>query len=147
MTLTLPPRAVRNNNPGNLRKGITWDGLSVWQSDPEFCVFTHPSYGFRALAIDLHTKWTHGLKTIADIITRYSPPSENNTAAYIKAVSDGMGVDAKAPLDLNDPDELESLCKAIAMHESGGWFFTAPDLVQGVRLALESLNVQPPEIA
>jgi hypothetical protein len=145
MALAKPPRSVRNNNPGNLRNGIRWDGLSTLLSDPDFCVFASPIWGFRALAIDLHTAWTRGFDTLDRLITHYAPPSENNTVAYIVSVSTMMGVEMNAPLNLDDDGELTSLVRAIAVHEAGGWFFSTSDLTEGIRLA--RVAIAPPEPA
>ena len=143
MTLLLPPISVRNNNPGNLRAdGISWRGLCQSgdiraDQDPDYCVFTAPVLGFRALAIDLRTKWSKdGLRSIRAIITKYSPPEENNTASYITAVSQMTGIAPDAALDLDSPAQLSSLARAIAVQESGGWFFNSDELKAGVDIAL-----------
>ena len=49
-TVGPPTRGERNNNPGNIRTGSTWQGLSLQQTDADFCVFTDPKFGIRALA-------------------------------------------------------------------------------------------------
>ncbi len=49
------PRGVRNNNPGNIRLGIAWNGLAPEQTDPDFCQFITPQFGIRALCIVLLT--------------------------------------------------------------------------------------------
>ena len=43
-------RGIRNNNPGNIRHGEKWEGLSDKQTDSSFCIFVSPEYGIRALA-------------------------------------------------------------------------------------------------
>jgi hypothetical protein len=148
MTLSLPPISVRNSNPGNLRAdGISWRGLCKAgdirsDQDPDYCMFTAPVYGFRALAIDLRTKWSKdGLRSIGAIIPKYAPPAENNTEAYVKAVSIMTGIAAAKELNLDDPAELASLCRAITVHESGGWFFATADLNRGIELALTAPGV------
>lgn len=42
-------RGERNNNPGNIRHGSKWRGLSIEQADREFCQFVSPEYGIRAI--------------------------------------------------------------------------------------------------
>jgi hypothetical protein len=135
------PLPVRCKNPGDLRIGIPWEGLAPVQSDPSFCTFISATYGFRALAIDLHTKWAvDGLRTIEAIITKYAPPSENNTLhyrmVYIGDVAAAMGVAMDAVLDLNSFDQLRSFCRAIATHEAGFWAFAPWALTRGVNMAL-----------
>ena len=40
------PRGIRNHNPGNIRHGDKWQGLSAEQTDSSFCVFDAPEYGY-----------------------------------------------------------------------------------------------------
>lgn len=145
MTLAKPLRAVRNNNPGNLRIGVPWRGLMPRENmnpdqlaETEFCVFSAPVWGFRAQATDLHTKWAaDGLKTIRAIVSKYAPPEENDTEAYIANVSRGMGVAADAALDLRNQQQLAAMCKAMACQETdGSWHWFEADLTRGVILAL-----------
>ena len=42
-------RGIRNNNPGNIRKGEKWQGLSAIQNDSSFCVLKTTEYGIRVL--------------------------------------------------------------------------------------------------
>jgi hypothetical protein len=111
-------RGLRNNNPGNLRlSSDKWQGLQPIQEDADFFQFVNPTYGIRALAKVLQTYMTrYGLTTVANIITRWAPPSENNTEAYIASVASSMNVDPNTPL--SDAD-LASLTKAIIKHENG----------------------------
>ena len=69
-------RGERNNNPGNLRKGDQpWRGLADLQSDTDFCVFTDPKYGFRAMAKTLLSYGHEGFDTVRDIVHRWAPPN------------------------------------------------------------------------
>ena len=138
-------RSVRNRNPGNLRKGQPWQGLAPpeQQTDPDFCVFLSPLYGFRALALTLLTySHKYGLNTVQGIISRWAPANENDTAAYINAVSAAVGTLPGVVLELETPATLQSLCKAIAIHEAGSWLFEDTDLTAGVAAALN--QVSPP---
>lgn len=111
-------RGLRNNNPGNLRKSAdAWQGLAPEQTDDSFFQFINPTYGIRALGKVLQTYMDkYGLHTVSGIITRWAPPSENDTDAYIRSVSNSMGVD---PSDYIDDGDLASLTKAIIKHENG----------------------------
>jgi len=139
------PRSVRNNNPGNiLLTDIAWEGLQArdamtpeQQAEERFHVFAAPKWGFRALARDLNTKYRRGLHNVRQIMAVYAPPNENDTNAYVTAVCGMMGVGPDDRLQLDDPAQLASFCRAIAVHEAGGWMFSDDDLVEGVRLALE----------
>ena len=137
-------RAVRNNNPGNLEAGARWKGLlprsrmsAEQKAERRFAVFASPEWGFRALAIVLRNyDRRYGLDTIRKIVMRFAPPYENDTESYIRSVTSRLHITADAPLDLDDPQTLSALCKAIAVHESGGWFFSDEDLASGIALAL-----------
>src|SRR5262245_59994502 len=90
-------RGLRNNNPGNIRepKGdpTQWVGDRATDDDPAFEEFLTMWHGVRAAAVLFKNyQSTYGLGTIAQLITRWAPPKENDTAAYIKAVSDAVGV-------------------------------------------------------
>jgi hypothetical protein len=135
--------AVRNNNPGNIRIGQGWQGLmpraqmnADQAAETRFCVFLSPEWGFRAMAEIFHTYYRQdGVRTLEQLITRWAPPSENDTGAYIAAVSKEISLAADTPLDFTKSDLMAAICKAIAVHECGGWFFTPADLASGVQLA------------
>lgn len=114
------PRGIRNNNPGNIRHGTqTWAGEAVKQDDPSFITFKTPEYGIRALMKILRTYYDkYSLITIRMMIMRYAPPNENDTEAYIAAVSKRTGIGAGEVID-----DLEkviiSLAEVIVLHENG----------------------------
>lgn len=130
------PRGIRNNNPGNIRHGDSWQGLALNQSDSDFCVFTSPEYGIRAMArIIINYRKRHGISTIHGIISRWAPPSENNTEAYIRAVSDACHVQ---PTDVIDVKEyLPDIISAIIKHENGVQPYNATTLQRGITMALK----------
>lgn len=120
MTKTLP-RGLRNNNPGNIRRSSDrWLGLAPVQADPDFFQFAYISYGYRALIITLQNyRRKHGLQTIADMIRRWAPTNENNTAAYVRSVCHEMQVpDCYVP-DIEDKGTMCALAAAISKHENG----------------------------
>jgi hypothetical protein len=115
------PRGIRNRNPGNIRKSSDrWKGLASPQSDPAFFVFEAPLWGIRAMAVILRNyQRRNGLKFPAQIIGRWAPAGENDTAGYAAAVSKAMGIDPRAPLDLSNGTTLRTLIAAIIRHENG----------------------------
>lgn len=135
-------RGIRNNNPGNIRKSKDkWQGLAEEQPDKEFFTFVSAVYGIRALARVLITyQDKHNLHTIEKIISRWAPPSENNTKAYIKSVCDQTGFDAKEELDMHSFEHLEPLVKAIIHHENGQQPYKDAEITKGLVLA----GVEPP---
>lgn len=81
------PRGIRNNNPLNIRKGSSWQGLRDFPTDKSFCEFTSMEYGFRAAFKIMRTYYSkYHLKTLRGIISRWAPPSENDTKRYIAFV-------------------------------------------------------------
>jgi hypothetical protein len=143
MTLALSnateARNVRNKNPGNIRRtAAEWDG-EIEGNDPAFETFDTAASGFRALAkILMRYQSDYGLDTIAMILNRFAPPSENDTDAYIRDVSrkTGLGMDDKLPRFRDHPSTLVDLCMAIAHHEGGRW--NRDEAVQGVNRALQA---------
>lgn len=113
-------KGIRLNNPGNIEKGLNWLGLADVQPDPRFCAFISPEYGIRAIVKILQTySKKHGLWTIAEIINRWAPPSENKTDKYASNVSIWTGFPVNKVLDLNDRSTLLKLTKAITRQENG----------------------------
>lgn len=139
-------RGLRNANPGNIRVGEHWQGLlnpeemtPEQAAEKEFCIFRSPNWGFRAMAvIFLNYGKLHDINTIRGAISRWAPPSENNTEAYVKAVSDYLGCGPNERYSLSNRQNLTGLLKAVSIHECGGWKFTLGDLVWGVDAALEA---------
>lgn len=88
------PRGIRNNNPLNIRVGNNWQGEKQPNNDGVFEQFRTMTDGCRAaaiLAVNIITgraKSCLGKRydTLGALITKWAPPSENNTTAYIKKV-------------------------------------------------------------
>jgi hypothetical protein len=111
-------RGIRNNNPGNIRKGIKWLGRVEPGKDAAFVEFKTMPYGIRALYIDLINKHKSGLRTIQSIIYRYAPPSENLTDAYVASVSKQIGIPATAVFEPTATN-FKKFAAAVARHENG----------------------------
>lgn len=112
------PRGIRNNNPGNIRHGDSWRGMAANQPDPAFVTFVAPEYGIRAMGkVLVNYERLHGLNTVAGIIDRWAPPTENNTHAYQLNVAERLGVGINDPIDVKA--KLPQLVPAIIQHENG----------------------------
>lgn len=107
-------RADRNNNPGNIEDGRFARSLPGYAgSDGRFARFQTPEAGMAAATRLVGRKInTHG--TIASLISSWAPPSENNTAAYIAAVSKQTGIHPNARLNQG---HAAAIAAAIARHE------------------------------
>lgn len=97
---TAGSRATRNNNPGNIewgefarRHGATRiEEIPVgYVSKPRFAYFPDAESGFRAMRERLTTGMYKGL-TVREAISKWAPPSENDTEAYIGYVCRKAGV-------------------------------------------------------
>lgn len=115
---------LRNNNPGNIRPGDDWQGMTG-EADG-FVVFQDIDWGLRALATDITNKIRKGYNTVTTLISRYAPPSENDTQAYINAVAGETGLDPNEPIDLSQ-EVLHDLMRAIIDHENGAQASLIPD--------------------
>ncbi|MBG3079935.1 structural protein [Proteus mirabilis] len=113
-------RGERNNNPGNIRHGSKWQGLSAEQTDKDFCQFISPEYGIRAIYKLLQTyQKKYGLNTIKTIINRYAPPNENNTIGYINRISKEIGIEIDIPINTQLKNIIIPLAIAIVNIELG----------------------------
>ena len=131
-------RGIRNNNPGNIRRGDNWEGLVVEskRTDESFCQFTAPEYGIRAMIIILRNyQKKHGLSTLRNIITRWAPPAENNTDAYVNSVAQQTGTDADTPIDVTDSRIMIRLLEAIITHENGSQPYAFATFVKAIESA------------
>lgn len=122
--LSIAPRGIRNNNPGNIDFNPInkWKGLNpkTKELDSRFCVFISAEYGLRALMIVLKNyQKKHNLNTISKIINRWAPSCENNSSAYVCHVAKEMNVKDNEYIDLSDRKTLIALAKAIVIHENG----------------------------
>lgn len=115
------PRGLRNCNPGNIRRSADkWQGLRAVQSDPDFFQFQAMPWGYRALIRTLQNyRRVHGLRTIEEMISRWAPPSENRTAAYVSAVCRDLQVPASHVPDVDDRATMTALAAAISRVENG----------------------------
>lgn len=114
-------RGIRNNNPGNIRhSNDKWQGKARDQPDEDFIKFESPEYGIRALARVLIRYYdAYDLDTVRKIISRWAPPVENNTLAYVTAVAEKLGVEPDDQIDVHDYNVMEPLVRAIIEHENG----------------------------
>ena len=80
----------------------------------------------------------YGLKTIKDIIYRWAPPKENNTAAYIRRVSDYIGIEPDHELGdpATHPTQWMMLGIAMAVVECGTANQDYLSMLKGFELAV-----------
>lgn len=114
------PRGLRNNNPGNIRRNSDVFQGEKTSSDREFKQFKSMAYGYRAIFKILSNYYrNYKLDTIRKIIGRWAPENENNTNAYIKAVSDYAGIPADDPININDREQMIRIVAGMSKVENG----------------------------
>lgn len=101
------PAPLRNNNPGALMPG------------GKMAQFATPEEGLRAMDANLQAYAGRGINTLRGVISRWAPPSENNTEAYIAAASQRLGLKPDQQIDLGNPVVRHALSTALMLHENG----------------------------
>lgn len=110
-------RAERNNNPGNIEDGpFARRQYGYVGGDGRFAKFSSADAGFAAMENLLRGRGYAGggRNTIAKIIAKYAPASENNVGAYASAVERATGISRHKPLT---PAEIRAVSRAMARHE------------------------------
>lgn len=128
------------------RESDKWIGADDPPSSPDgFCNFTSIPYGIRAGARQLVTNQDrHDCATMRDQITRWAPPSENDTAAYIRNVATWSGIDPDAALDVHTYAAAKPLLTAM-IREEGVIKCTPAQVDEGLKLA--GIMPAPPKSA
>lgn len=106
-------RGLRNCNPGNIEKSSdVYQGEIIPSQDKRFKQFKNMAYGYRAMFRILFTYTNrYRLTTLRQWITRWAPPEENDTEAYIKTVSSGANISPDSSIDTNN---MMIMCKIVA---------------------------------
>lgn len=142
------PAGMRNNNPGNLKfSGSKWQrehyagmlGPSVNKDEgsPQI-VFTSPEKGAEAMSRLLSIKGKSGLDTVSKLITSPNGWTPNNHGAAAN-IAKTLGISPHDKIDLNDPDTLARVQRALITQEHGPQGAAYHALVDGaVKSALGS---------
>ena len=106
---------VNANNFGNVRPV----GASTGFQQPKT-----PEEGLQILDNNLKAYGDKGINTLAGVISRWAPPSENDTQALIKAAAQRLIIDPNQPIDLKNPAVRQAVGTAIMIQEKGKGLFT-----------------------
>jgi hypothetical protein len=101
---------VNVNNVGNVRPV----GSSTGFQQPK-----DMNEGLQIMDNNLKAYGDKGINTLEGIISRWAPPSENDTPAYIKSAAQRLGIDPKQPIDLSNPAVRQAVGTAIMLQEKG----------------------------
>ncbi len=122
-TNTSLPRGYRNNNPLNIRiSSNAWKGKVPLDdnTDGTFEQFRTMAYGYRAAMKLIQTYIRkYNCNTLAKIISRWAPPSENYTASYITNVASRMGLNPTDYINPNNRFQMTELVRAMSYSENG----------------------------
>lgn len=115
------PRGYRNNNPLNIRYSTsnTWLGKVVPNTDGSFEQFTSMQYGYRAALYLIRKYIAAGNSTIAGIISKWAPATENNTQRYIQRVCNTTGYASDTVINAYNKEQMCRLVYAMAIVENG----------------------------
>ncbi len=135
-------RGIRNNNPGNLRAAPNAVG-----NDGSFPIFSSANDGLAAMSRQLQLYGGRGNNTPYGIIHTYAPNSENNTQAYINAVTKDTGFGTHDKLNLSDPAVLKRLMAAMIRHENGSQPYSEADIDSGINTSMTDPRWMVPQSA
>lgn len=112
--------AWRNNNPGNIRM-TEWARANgaIGVGPGGFAIFPTPEVGRQAISNLLRDGKNYRNNTIEGAISRYAPPSENDTASYIKFVTNKLGLPANTKMNTLTDNQRAVIVEAIMKKE--GW--------------------------
>lgn len=116
------PRGYRNNNPLNIRinPANNWQGKVQNNTDGVFEQFVAMEYGYRAALKLIRNYITNdGLTTVSEIISKWAPNNENNTAGYIQRVCNSTGWVPGKTIDPYNVHDMADLVYAMALVENG----------------------------
>ena len=118
------PRGIRNNNPGNIRNSERndWNGevSKADKKDQAFEEFKTMADGVRAMMLLLQKyQRSYNLHTVKELVERWAPRNENNTAAYVRTVCKEMQMPEWCGLDLTDKGPMCALVDAMCYVENG----------------------------
>lgn len=122
--MTKLSRGIRNNNPGNIRNSERndWKGevAKADKKDQAFEEFETMAEGVRAMMLLLQKyQRSYNLHTVKELVERWAPRNENNTAAYVRTVCKEMQMPECCGLDLTDKGTMCALVDAMCFVENG----------------------------
>ena len=112
-------RGLRNNNPLNIQHNAEHFQGEIKGRDKSFKTFSSPPFGYRAGIVILGTYLSRGLNTIEKIISKWAPPTENDTENYISSVERWSGIPRNKQLTAIDGSDYILIVAAMSFVENG----------------------------
>ena len=122
------PIGLRNNNPLNIRFA---GQPGAEPGEGGFARFPTMEAGIGEAQRQLGLYASRGVNTLRGAISRWAPPSENDTDAYVTRVAQATGIDPDAPINLADPAVTQRILPAMAQVELGQPLPTAGAAAEG----------------
>lgn len=113
------PKGIRNKNPCNIRHSphFTWQG-EITPDETGFCRFIDPVHGLRAGFINFHNYQEIDKRlSVAAMIARQAPNTENDTLAYTRYVATRLMVGEEDPISFIDC--WREFMRAVVSYENG----------------------------
>lgn len=114
--------SVLTNNLFNIRYNSSNNFLGIDDKECQvngFAKFVNTVYSVRAFLLLVYNyNHLYKIKTIEDFITRFAPPSENNTTGYIKFVCDRMSTVKYTDLNVFKPLQMYDFASAVCQFET-----------------------------
>ena len=130
------------NNPLNMR----FAGQEGATNAGGFAAFKTPEAG-QAATDALFSKYADGgINTLSGLISRWAPPSENDTPGYIARVAKATGLDPNAPINLKDPAVARKIQQAMAVVEGNKNASVAPAPAPAASTAPPTPPAGPPGV-
>lgn len=148
-------RGFRNNNPLNIRHGVSrWQGRTKVQTDPDFVTFVSMPMGYRAAwklmdTYRLRLQEQDETYNVCNIIHRWAPPEDgNDTKEYIYGVLRILehqgGVECLCrPDSPNGAPVMARILAAMTCIENGIKYSEVPreEILEGFRLAFPHADI------
>lgn len=134
---TLPPKSQRPAGPDGApldKAAMTNNPGNVGNFGEQVRVYPTILDGLKGMRANLLSPAYAKNPTVAAIISRWSPANENDTSALIKDTAAMMGVDPNQPLNLNDPQTMKNLMRAITVNEGSYKYVPADEFDMAVGL-------------
>lgn len=87
---------TRDHNPGDLRHSP--HSMHSLEAPDAIGIIDNDDHGWEDLERQLRLDAARGL-TLTQLVTKYAPPEENNTAQYLKYICDGLGMGPGATVE------------------------------------------------